>query len=188
MKHFKIILFGLLVIPFLSACGDEDGGSDTAVVYENAVFIEKPDYKILIPDTWREIFPSETSVSLPHTVESIFKSTEIHSGVIPNLIVTKENVGTGISSLEFSQKNKENMSASFYTFEITQEQEVEISGVKTLLIEFLAQKQPGDQQLKYTQTFLVIEENGYAFTVGFSPDSGTDFEKTVRNMILSIEI
>lgn len=187
----KTILFLLAIVFCFSGCGAEQDGTTTgsATPETASAEIKKPSYRLKLPSSWREVPLSELPETLlVNSPAAVFQAGNADNGIFPNLAVTTDPLPNSWSALEFARQTVQNESVSLIGFQKFSEQEVDLGGQTTLLVEFEARAGAADQPLRFLQTFLNSQGQGLVFTAAVSPQATQASKETVLSILNSIAV
>ena len=176
-------IFALATVAFLAGCGasDETQTAD-AVVPDNFFQVEKPLFRLNIPENWQEVSATEFfGKSFSGSVLAAFRALESENGIFSNVVITTEKIPRNFSALEFSDSLMENLSGRLFGFSKISETPLTISGQNSKITEFLGSSESDKPPMRFWQVSFVRDGTGVVATGGSAQDA-----ESAPEMILTI--
>ena len=186
------VFIGVLMLVGLAACGGQENGNgngDTSptVTPASGFNVTKSGVRVGLPSTWREIAASEyPSTVLSREPVAVFRRREADGGVFPNIVITRQTLGSDITPLEFSRATRENTSASLFDYEQLAVSERTLGAQQTAVVEFLARSAPDARRLRFWQVALTRPGTGFVITAAAATEPAETVTNEIRSVLNSI--
>ncbi|MCT4592627.1 MAG: hypothetical protein N4A36_04605 [Candidatus Gracilibacteria bacterium] len=176
MKKLLNVLFAVFL---LTSCGDA-----TDIAIKDELEYQADNFIINYPKLW-QVVDGDDLKEAPKGSMVVFRTPEDQSGIFTNISIIQEGVKSDINSLKYAKYNIEQGSFHLKDFQKISEEEVEISGEKTIIFNFFGKRSINEKSLEFIQTYLVKNQKAYVITAIYATDVNQAEKDKIKDIFKS---
>ena len=184
----------LIAIPItLSGCGgSSDQDTTQNIDTSGKLSYESNDFKILYPQDWEVISPSNFTSNVPSEIMIAFRNNIKNEVFTANVNVSKTTLGEDISSQDFAISSSSKIQNTIVSYQLIGKTDYQFIGprqtVETYIIDFEGKKAASEAIIHFKNLYIVDNKIGYIVTGAYLPSEDESVVKSISDMLESFSI